>query len=241
MNLDTLLSPFHNHQLYQEFATLGDNIGRLSTIQLIMVVAMIAIGLMWCFLGHKMIRFWAVLLGLGYGFLLGSSLAGQVSNDAIVIAIIGVIVGLIIALVSAIFLKVGIFIFAALAVMTPIVTAIQPQSTIVWIVCLVIALAAAVVAVILATPFLILVTAFFGAVMTVFQVGYLLNLDMPARIVAIGVLFLIGGMVQFAMANGKRKRSELSNAQAVQIERAKHTNVDAARNFLDEETPTKKE
>ena len=184
------------------------------TLQATMAVA-IAVGTLYCYLGHRTLKFVIALTGFVLAGAVAAVLAAWLSHGNALIAAIGALVGGIAGLFALLFLyKVGVFAMGLLgaAVIAHNFLAARPEPFIPWVV-LGIGCVGGLVAVALERPVMILATAALGAWMLVCGIAFFIvgpailgaaqqpaeiNDDHAVMIACWGVLTLAGVLAQFA-------------------------------------------
>ena len=86
------------------------------------------IGFLWCFLGLKLVRLWAALLGFFMGFVLGCGAAMALNLTMTVSLVIGGVVGILLAVLSAWLYHVGVFLVVWAAGISVSLTVVRPEN-----------------------------------------------------------------------------------------------------------------
>ena len=202
----------------------------LTETEIIILAVTAAAGLLLCLLGLKIVRFWGAVLGLAFGFIIGTPAALAAGVDVGIIA--GAVVGIILALLSSILYKMAIFVTVFITASLFSAHLINPQNGILLGICLAIELVAAVLSVKFAAVLTILATACCGAVIAGPAVYYLLpdtGMDVLVRIL-LCTLFGAGGvLVQLLLESKKRKKQSLKKAEEIRNEISTENEVERAR------------
>ena len=107
MSMDSILGQMQGY-LNTGMAALMEKGRALSQFDQIMLIAVAVIGLLFCFFGLKMVRFWAAVFGLTVGFSGGAYLASYFGLDGYIPLIIGAAAGIILAVLGARFFLAGV-------------------------------------------------------------------------------------------------------------------------------------
>lgn len=189
--------------------------GLMDRINQVLVVFAIALSLLQCFLGYKLLKFWVSVIGFLAGFSLGfvlTSLAWK--TDAYLPAAIGIAAGLVLALLAFKLYLAGVFIFCGSIAFGAVRTLPFPSEEAWKVAALVLALVAFVAAGLLAVKFsrpcIIAITAVTGAVNAVHSLGTpvpQLDLNANMALALTAALATLGILIQFLTtrrAGGKR-------------------------------------
>ena len=112
MDVNNLMSSMQEMDYEAILKNLDGMGGPVKNTLMIATVVSIVIGLLWCFLGLKLIRVWAALLGLGLGFGIGVGAGAAFSLKPNLILICGAAAGILLAILGAVFYHVGVFLIA---------------------------------------------------------------------------------------------------------------------------------
>ena len=166
--------------------------------------AVFAFGLLNCFLGYRLLRFWMMLAGFCMGavsalLLLRYVLGVPADRKAVYITtVLGG--GILLAAVSFFFYRAGVFIFVAGLVVVLSIYFIQPDSSLTFFLCLLLGVLTGVVTLKFDRVVIIVVTSLFGAAAAGFGLSRLLNVPEMTYGLLISVGFAVLGMlVQFAV------------------------------------------
>lgn len=202
------------------------------------------VGLLFCFVGLKMVRFWAAVLGLLAGVAGGTFAASYFGLDDIVSMIIGLVLGIILAALAAKFYLAGVMLVGWGLGIAVSVYFIQPTDWIYTIVCVAIGLVVGLIVLKFAEPATMVLTGLFGG----FTAGQAIYGVIPLentiiRIALPAVLTILGVVVQFLLESKRRKRLHLKKAAEIRSRHSTANEVDKARAMmenLESEAPAKK-
>ena len=203
----------------------------LNQQELIIVLIILVVGLLWCFAGHLMVRFWAALLGFGLGFAFGAMIGSLIVMDGLILVVCGGVLGLIFGFFSARILPLGTFLVVLLSVFALIALILGADSFMVLGISLAVALIFAFLSFKFPAPIVIIVTSICGALVSAEILGILVNYNLLIYVV-VAVALAVGGMcTQFLFENGKRKRQHLEKAN--EIKDSKAEDIEKARSLVD--------
>ena len=203
----------------------------LNQQELIIVLVILVVGLLWCFAGHLMVRFWAALLGFGLGFTLGAMIGSLLVMDGLILAICGGILGLIFGISSARILPLGTFLVVLLSVFALTALLLGANNIMLLGISLAVALLFAILSFKIPAPIVIIVTSICGALVSAETLGILVNYNLLIYVV-VAVALAVGGMcTQFLFENGKRKRQHLERVN--EIKESKTDDIEKARSLVD--------
>ena len=170
----------------------------------VMLVFSVALALLQCFFGYRLLKFWIAVIGFLVGFALGFGIAMyNIDGEAYLPAVIGLIAGIILALLAFKLYLVGVFLFCGAIAFSAVQTISLPEGQAWDVVLIILGIVAFIVAGFLAVKFsrpcIIAITAISGA----FNAVDALQTPVPAlgadslRIAAGVGLAALGIVVQF--------------------------------------------
>ena len=226
-------------------------IDQIKNVNVESLAILIIVGVIWCFLGLKTVRFWAALGGFGLGLALGIG-AGDVLGltDAACLGV-GAVLGIILLILCIRFYKFGVFLAVWMGGTGCGILILQPQNIALLGACGAVGLVLALLAIKFTAAITMIVTAVYGAVLAGSQIAGLLFIQngwIEAGIcVVIGVL---GFLVQYLFESKKKKKENLkkaaeirdthSTANEVEKARAVMENLDSLTGIDEEEEPEQK-
>lgn len=200
----------------------------------------VLLGILGCFFGLKLTRFWAFLSAFAVGAGAAFMVSMQITADIRLSGMIGLGAGIVLAILFAVLKRAGMFLTAWVMGSFLSIYWIQPKELMWLLVCAGIGLVFALFTIKWYLPVLILLTSVFGAVCISRGGAVLLGnagveLENWMLMLAIVVLAVLGILVQFLMESGKRKKLHLKKAAEIREQNSTENEVDKARALLEEE------
>lgn len=212
---------------------LAEQIGAQPTMEGLIVMGIV--GLLICFLGLKLIRLQAALVGFLMGALIGIGVAWTAGISGLTFAIVVFACGAVLAALSFFLYKFGVFCVVFCVCLGMGVQIADPQSTLPLVIVLAIALILAIVAVIFVEPVIIICTGISGGVTAGISAAAAMGLEGIWPGYAIGAVAAILGMVvQFMMHSRKVGKKEKVYAEQVKEADSVESEVEKARMVLDD-------
>lgn len=209
--------------------------GRMKTIILAVLAVAILAGLLWCFLGLKLIRLWSALLGLAVGGGIGFAAASAFGLDSKMALIAGGVLGLLLAILSAVFYHAGVFLVAWITGCTLGLYILQPQDWKIFLACVGAGLVIALFTLRYAELIIIVLTGIYGAAGAGTAIALLLPFKgKMIRLVICAVLAVLGIAVQLLMESGKQKKKNLEKAKKLREQNSVANDIEKARAMIDE-------
>lgn len=233
-NVNMYLNQIQNMKLENIFGGSEISFHTLHGTILISTIILVLIGILWCFFGLKLVRFWSVLLGFAIGFGIGASAAAVFDMEGTVVLAIGIAAGVILAILGAVLYRVGVFVVVWVAGSSFAYTVIYPNNLNMTLVCLGIGLVAAVLAVVFVEPVTMVGTGLCGAVILGTIVDLFVSFDGAwVQVTAITVFAIFGIWVQFLLESRKRKRQSLEKAEEIRKQHSTENEVEKARAMME--------
>lgn len=206
----------------------------LAQEEMTVLAVLAAVGILWCFLGLKIVRVWAALLGFAIGFA-GGTYAGQFLNfDEAYFWIPGVVLGAILAGLGAFLYHFGVFVTVWLATSAACVYLIRPADWIYGAICIAVGFVIALLSIRFAEVITMFVTAVFGAALSGSSIYYLIPVKgFIIHIVLCVLLGIVGLIIQLALESKKRKKRSLKKAAEIKAANSTANEVEKARAFAD--------
>lgn len=209
---------------------------------LVSIIVTVALGILLCFFGLKLVRVWSAVLGFLGGFVIGSIIARQFTISPTGLLITGIVSGIVLACLVTIWYRVSIFFVVfcgGAAIASYFVVPIDLLGT---GICFGIGLLLALLTIIHAESVAMILTGFLGAM----NLGTLAFMLLPIQgiwlpIVVSFICAVLGIWVQFVMESGKRKKLNLKKAKEIKEQTSRETEVEKARAFMDELEHSEKE
>ena len=216
---------------------------KLAEIVLISLGITVLLGILSCFFGLNLARFWSFLTVFVIGTGAAAAVAMQITSDETLSGIIGLAAGIILAIVFAILKRAGMFVTAFVLGAALSIYWLRPANLIWLLVCVGIGLVFALLTIKLFVPVLMLLTGVTGAV-CISQAGTVLlghaGVELERWMVTLAFAVL-GILVQFLMESGKRQKLHLKKAAEIREQNSTENEVDKARALLDEEFKEEKQ
>lgn len=206
----------------------------------------VLLGILGCFFGLKLARFWSFLSAFAVGAGAVFAVSMQLTADIRLSGMIGLGAGIVLAILFVVLKRAGMFLTAWVLGSSLSICWIQPKELIWLLVCAGIGLVFALFTIKWYLPVLIFLTSVFGAVCISRGGAVLLGntgvkLEEWMLILAIVVLAVLGILVQFLMESGKRKKLHLKKAAEIREQNSTENEVDKARALLEEESQEQSE
>lgn len=234
MNIGSLIENLENFHLSEEvFYLLGERVALLQINRAVIMVALV-MGFLWCFFGLHGIRIWSAILGFVIGYLVFSRVAALFLQDDLIVLIIAVVLGLILVVINARFYLFGAFFYTFIVTGRLALFWLNPQNTMLLAVCIIVALLAAVLVLKQPNILLILVSTVVGGVVFIVHLREFVYLSDLVVVVFTVLLIILGALIQFVLLSGREKRKQLARAAEIRLQQAIASEVEKARNFLDE-------
>ena len=171
------------------------------TNEIMIILAVILVfGLLNCFLGYRMLRFWVMLAGFGAGALAALYVAGRLFPGTDHVLQLGAAVagGILVALIALLIYKAGLFVLGAGLGISISIYLVHPTSSALFFLCILIGVVLGSLAVRFSREVLIIGTSIAGGAFTGFAGAHLLGLqEIPySLLIALGAAAL-GMLIQF--------------------------------------------
>lgn len=207
----------------------------VSENMMIALIVTTVIGIFLSMFGLKLIRLWSALLGLvvGAGIVFAVTELAGLEPMIVVGATIGG--GIVLAFLAGFFYRFGIFLLTLLTGTYIAILFVNPQDWIFLGVCLAIGLVIALLALKFVEPIMIVVTSILGGVLAGDAIATLAEFDNPIFRYGIMVLVaIVGGIIQFTLESGKRKKKNLKKAAEIREQNSTENEVEKARAMFDD-------
>lgn len=203
-----------------------------------MMIALIittVIGIFLSMFGLKLIRLWSALLGLVAGAGIGFAVTELAGLEPMIVVGATIVGGIVLAFLAGFFYRFGIFLLALLTGTYIAILFVNPQDWIFLGVCLAIGLVIALLALKFVEPIMIVVTSILGGVLAGDAIATLAEFDNPIFRYGIMVLVaIVGGIIQFTLESGKRKKKNLKKAAEIREQNSTENEVEKARAMFDD-------
>lgn len=218
----------------QDIATSAENVSMNRHVIADGIV--LIIGILFCFLGLKLVKMWSALECFVLGAIMGCIPMFFLNLLPVAALLIILAVGLLFAVLGVIFPRWGMFIvcFTSGAVLAGFLFTML--GIVGFIIGMFFGLIMAILAAIFKGPITIIMTSFQGAVLCALIPSNLFKYDNILIDLAVFILFtILGVLFQFLMKSKEIKTEEIKKAEEVRVDSSKEVEVEAARNLLDEE------
>lgn len=234
VDLNSYLDHVQNTELQTIFGGADVSLENLSGAMLLVFGIVLLTGVLWCFFGLKLVRFWSAVLGLAVGFAVGAGVAAALNMEQTVVWIAGGVAAVIVACLGAVLYRVGIFLVVWIAGSLLSAGVVSPENLIMVLVCAGIGLVLALLTVKFAEPVTMAVTGLYGAI----HLGTTVDILLPfsgawVRIAAIALFALLGIWIQFLMESRKRKKQHLRKADEIRKQHSTENEVEKARALME--------
>lgn len=224
-------------QVYQCLKSVNsDTVNQVvSENMMIALIVTTVIGIFLSMFGLKLIRLWSALLGLVAGAGIGFAVTELAGLEPMIVVGATIGGGIVLAFLAGFFYRFGIFLLALLTGTYIAILFVNPQDWIFLGVCLAIGLVIALLALKFVEPIMIVVTSILGGVLAGDAIATLAELDNPIFRYGIMVLVaIVGGIIQFTLESGKRKKKNLKKAAEIREQNSTENEVEKARAMFDD-------
>ena len=224
-------------QVYQYLKSVNsDTVNQVvSENMMIALIVTTVIGIFLSMFGLKLIRLWSALLGLVAGAGIGFAVTELAGLEPMIVVGATIGGGIVLAFLTGFFYRFGIFLLALLTGTYIAILFVNPQDWIFLGVCLAIGLVIALLALKFVEPIMIVVTSILGGVLAGDAIATLAELDNPIFRYGIMVLVaIVGGIIQFTLESGKRKKKNLKKAAEIREQNSTENEVEKARAMFDD-------
>lgn len=202
---------------------------------MISLIVTTVIGIFLSMFGLKLIRLWSALLGLVAGAGIGFAVTELAGLEPMIVVGATIGGGIVLAFLAGFFYRFGIFLLALLTGTYIAILFVNPQDWIFLGVCLAIGLVIALLALKFVEPIMIVVTSILGGVLAGDAIATLAEFDNPIFRYGIMVLVaIVGGIIQFTLESGKRKKKNLKKAAEIREQNSTENEVEKARAMFDD-------
>ncbi len=242
MNVSTLADDLQRFISNVDADTVKQTMNENLMIALIVVAV---IGVLWSLFGLKLVRLWGALLGFVIGAGVGAAVSVSLNLDTTIMLVVTAGAGIVMAFLAGFFYRLGAFLMAWAAGSYLATALLDPQDWILVAVCAAIGLVVALLTLKFLVVITIVATSIMGAVLAGDAIATLIGTDNSLiRYAIMLVIAVIGGIVQFTMESGKRKKKNLKKAAEIREQNSTENEVEKARAMfgdLDEEEEESKD
>lgn len=207
----------------------------VSENMMIALIVTTVIGIFLSMFGLKLIRLWSALLGLVAGAGIGFTVTELAGLEPMIVVGSTIGGGIVLAFLAGFFYRFGIFLLVLLSGTYIAILFVNPQDWIFLGVCLAIGIVIALLALKFVEPIMIVVTSIIGGVLAGDAIATLAELDNPIFRYGLMVLIaIVGGIIQFTLESGKRKKKNLKKAAEIREQNSTENEVEKARAMFDD-------
>lgn len=219
-----------------ETAQVVKDVQNIIQTSMIPVIVILVAGLLVCFFGLKLVRFFATLAGICLGAAVGASVSWTVGLQGTLFLVAVAAGAVVIGCLAAVLRRVGVFLFILLLAAGTMENILVPENILLHIICLGTGLIVAIITAVWMDPIIIVITGVGGGLLAGVAAAVLAGMENSILLTyAAGVVFAILGMVvQFMMKSREVGRKEKRYSQAVKEEKSMETEVEKARMLLDD-------
>ena len=224
-------------QVYQYLKSVNsDTVNQVvSENMMIALIVTTVIGIFLSMFGLKLIRLWSALLGLVAGAGIGFTVTELAGLEPMIVVGSTIGGGIVLAFLAGFFYRFGIFLLALLSGTYIAILFVNPQDWIFLGVCLAIGIVIALLALKFVEPIMIVVTSIIGGVLAGDAIATLAELDnLIFRYGLMVLIAIVGGIIQFTLESGKRKKKNLKKAAEIREQNSTENEVEKARAMFDD-------
>lgn len=184
--------------------------GEITVLQSSTAGVTLVIGILNCFLGYRLLRAWISLAGFYMGVLLFYTLASYYTQDGLLQIIAILAGGLFLGIVSVHIYRLGVFLLCTNIGTVTASIILQPRSPLRFMICLVIGILIGLLGMAFIKPMVILNTALAGGFSTAVSAAALLEKDTDTKILILGTILTVAGMIIQAVISRDQDRDGTS-------------------------------
>ncbi|WP_122643383.1 hypothetical protein [Luxibacter massiliensis] len=233
--MDTILS-FEKVlvQIEKGISVLSGTGGALGQSELAGLAAAVAVGLLLCLLGLKLIRFWGAVAGLILGAAGGIYGGGYFGLTGSIPLMVGAAAGIILAVLGARFYRFGAFLTTGILAAAMSMAFLRPTAQMTVLICVGIAVVIGAAAAFLPQLMVILLTGAAGGILAGSAAYILLPLQFPVlHIIIPAAVAVLGIIIQLLLESRKRKKLHLKKADEIRKQNSTANEVDKARAMME--------
>ena len=187
----------------------GESAGVLQGSGSTWAIVTILVGAVICFLGYKLVKVWITLGGALIGFLGGYYITSMYSKNTLVAAVVAILAAIIMGMIAYNVYLIGVFLLCGIIGLCLSSMLIQPNSSMMFFICVIIGVAAGALGMKFVKPMVILSTSFQGGLAMATGIVALTKLNNDVFHAGIGIAIgLFGCLLQFLVAGHKEKKDK---------------------------------
>ena len=208
----------------------------LDSMPVIFYISILVLGLLFCFLGLKLLKLWSVIECFWLGVVLGYIPSLFLNLQPMVIFIIMIVIGIVFAITGILISRMGMFVVSLFAGLSFAGFLAMMLGVVGFLIGAVFALVMAVLAAIIKRPIVIMMTSLQGAVLCTRALNDLIGHEQLLISLAIFVvLAIVGIIVQLMMRSKEVHNKEMKKAEELRADYSKEVDIEMARTILDDD------
>lgn len=235
MNIVKIEEFTRNFNSYVLFIKLNGKEQVLSQEYMIGLCIAAAAGILLALFGLKIVRVWAVLMGLATGWTVGYYAADALGASDTVMFAAEVVLGILFMILGGVLYRAAVFLTVFGSVSLAAIYLSSSENNIVLLICLGAGLIAGILAVKFTEFLTIIATAVCGAALGGSALYYLVPADFfMAQVLICVAVGVVGVFIQLLMESHRRKRLNLKKAAEIREEKSTENDVERARAFIED-------
>ncbi|MCI8729893.1 MAG: TMEM198/TM7SF3 family protein [Lachnospiraceae bacterium] len=175
----------------------------LAQIQISTAGVTLAIGLLNCFLGYRLLKVWLSLTGFTIGALAGYTIASHYTRSSAIQITVLLLAGLLLGMIAFHIYRIGAFLLCSQAAVVSISILLQPKDSLKFMICLAAAIVVGLLGAAFVKPMVIFHTALGGGFAAAVSAAGLLHKEADAKIMFFGAALTAAGIVVQAVSTRK--------------------------------------
>jgi len=219
-----------------EFTDAMSNVGQRLYNNMTTLIVLLALGLLLCFLGVKLVKLWSAVEGFVIGAAVGLAVSVVLGLTGTAVLLVILFAGLLMLALCLIFKRLGMFWVCLSAGISVGLVVMYIDGMIGLLAGLAVGVIAAILGAVLQEPVVIIMTAIQGGIVSGAAAAGLIGSDNIWVIVGVSALCAVIGMiVQFMLKSREVGKCETVRAKNIREEESMESEVEAARNILADE------
>ena len=231
--MNEVINQLQNVNLESLGGTYAEKIEWIRQVGMIPAIVILAVAVLTCFFGWKLIRVWGALSGFEIGAAIGA-IAGSVifgiNEKAVFAAMAGAVIGLIL---FAVWKRGAVFVVTLIFGLNSVLGVVGSKQLLVTGIVAVVSLILAIVAEFFSAPVVILLSSIYGGILTGVSVGALVPSFSLISYIAGVVATVLGIVVQFMLESRKKVKQNVAKAKRIRDAESTENEVDRARYIID--------
>ena len=231
--MNEVINQLQNLNLESLGGTYAEKIDWIRQAGMIPAIVILAVAVITCFFGWKLIRVWGALSGFEIGAVIGEvagSMIFGINEKAVFAAMAGAVIGLIL---FAVWKRGAIFVVTLIFGLNSVLGVLGSKQLLITGIVAVVSLILAIVAEFFSAPVVILLSSIYGGILTGVSVGALVpNFSLISYIAGV-VATVLGIVVQFMLESRKKVKQNVAKAKKIRDAESTENEVDRARYIID--------